>query len=681
VVLSAGKAQREFRKRREARVRDLEERCRRFDQMGLEANAELQRVARRLKDENEALRALLNRLGFGNMISSALESVRADHARAANESMGFGGQNDQVADLNMNMSSVPIMSAPAAAKRNSSASTKASKTGTTKSEQSKSNGSDDESSEEDEMDDSLASTSHSTVGRQLGPGDLMAANMQDIKMYQPPTNVASKQRQTYDWQGAPVFAQPQQDDRRTDRAASTSSGDSSAQRADNGKSPSLLSLRALPAPGARQSAQTQPGGTMPTLSHGSGNASGAGMGGSAMLNFNANRPFSGASMAGGASGSSGPSFYPYPQRTHQNDALLNPNPIPFAFSLSSEPPSDQSWWEAMGGGMLTPGQDPNSLDEKAQAVAAAQAGINGSAQGPNGPQSPFDLSAFLTGGLTPTGNYSSQNFESSGMPNSQDTPLSSTMMAPSRSASEKKLGKGNNMAPPMPPTEHAQMFLRLLERKVAARDPSPYASLGFQPPSLYGNDTPLQFLPPGQSASPGNWRIGQNDESAARAGWQAATAGMQQQKSPSSLTPSGVYSRLAQHPAFLTTNERELEELVDAIDSHASSRSPGASSSASSSPSGSNVPARQAGQQSQHQQERTYYGQQQQQQQGRSPLNLARAISARRQSVSGRSSPATGAGGAASVELDESAVDHLMHMLDSKTPGMAHRGAQALQAS
>ncbi|KDN36487.1 hypothetical protein K437DRAFT_54262 [Tilletiaria anomala UBC 951] len=67
------KAQREFHKWRETRTRDLEARCRRFNQMGLEANVELQRVAWRPKEDNDVVFDLLVRLCFGNMVSNVPE--------------------------------------------------------------------------------------------------------------------------------------------------------------------------------------------------------------------------------------------------------------------------------------------------------------------------------------------------------------------------------------------------------------------------------------------------------------------------------------------------------------------------------------------------------------------------------------------------------------------------------
>ena len=80
-------------------------------------------------------------------------------------------------------------------------------------------------------------------------------------------------------------------------------------------------------------------------------------------------------------------------------------------------------------------------------------------------------------------------------------------------------------------SDHMRMFIQLMERKMAERDACTFASLGFQPPSQ----------DPAQRTK------------------------QQQQEFTSQMTPSSVYSRLAQHPAFLSTNAREMEELMDAL--------------------------------------------------------------------------------------------------------------------
>jgi hypothetical protein len=478
-----GKAQREFRKRREARVRDLEERCRRFDQMGLEANVELQRMARNLKEENEALRGFVIRIGYGNMMPTILDGIGNNNGPAENSFQpafagGFGDNSDtgkgtdegrgmfqqqpqqQQHDRRSSSNKTPN-SAPANRTRFS---------------------------------DTLPGQSWSEVG----------------------------------------FADKKSDDKIAGSPSSEATSESS-------RSAPLLSLslhhRSSDANKAGQ--QTQPdfttGGDTANRSRmmsNNNNAAinnllgqmnsqmgdhndGSGMAGSAMLsNFATQSPRSQFPISGQNS------FAPYsvPQRIQQNDALLNPNPIPFAFNLSNEPPQPgANWWEQMGGGRFTPGTETLELDEKAQAVAAAQAN-NG------GPQSPFDLSAFLQGGMTPGGGYNFGGFSSS-----QDD----------AQVKKEQDASGSSGGTFKEDTDHMRTFVRLLEQKVAEREAKTVASLGFQPPSQ----------------DPSKRQSNRLDQTNERPKVTFASA----------LSPSGVYSRLSEHPAFLSTDARELEELVDAV--------------------------------------------------------------------------------------------------------------------
>ena len=52
---------------------ELEEKCRRFDQMEFEADMETQRFTQRLKEENEALKGLVVRIGCGQLMPHILE--------------------------------------------------------------------------------------------------------------------------------------------------------------------------------------------------------------------------------------------------------------------------------------------------------------------------------------------------------------------------------------------------------------------------------------------------------------------------------------------------------------------------------------------------------------------------------------------------------------------------------
>lgn len=481
-----GKAQREFRKRREARVRDLEERCRRFDQMGLEANAELQRVARNLKDENEALRGFVIRIGYGNMMNSILEGVGSSTQQASDNQFqpafagGFGGASDAKDGVEM-----PGMLPPDMASSQNRVKSSGEGRGYSRSKASP-------STSARRM--ARGIQSYDTSWMEGGPGqrtNIMRKSSSDkISASSPSSDVSSSSSRN-----APLLSLGLQQ-----------LGSSSGKRADQQRQPEFTtstpddSLQSSRMPNnAMMSLLGQLNGQMS-----SGNTDGSGMAGSAMLGS-----LSQQSPGGPLINNYGP--YPVPHRTHQNEALLNPNPFPFAFNLSNEPPQPtSSWWEQMGGGHFTPGLETNELDEKAQAVANAQS--NG-----GGAQSPFDLSVFLQGGNTPGGGFNLPGFD-------QNEENSFKMRNGAGSVEETN-------------TDHMRMFIQLLERKVAEREAHTVATLGFQPPS-------------------------QDPSQRARTEGAAKTPTI---TSSSALSPSGVYSRLAEHPAFLSTDARELEELVDAL--------------------------------------------------------------------------------------------------------------------
>ncbi len=264
--------------------------------------------------------------------------------------------------------------------------------------------------------------------------------------------------------------------------------------------------------------------------------------GSAMLGANARDFGLGLATALGIAPSSttGNNIFPMPMPTQQNGALLNPNPIPFAFNLSdNKMPGDQSWWSQVAGNTLE--GDDSILDEKAQAVAQAT-GSN------NGAPSPFDLSAFLNGGLTPGGGFTFGSQQTMDGDDSNDAQKSNRDSSSSVDDKKPNNGKGGEVPQQLTQAEHAQMFLRLLEAKMTKRSTSPYAQLGFQPPMHHQQYAASQAGPSSSDASSSSSSGAMKDED-------------------DSLSPINVYSRLAQHPAFLSTNASELEELVDSISS------------------------------------------------------------------------------------------------------------------
>lgn len=670
--------------------------------MGLEANMQLQKTSRRLKEENEALRGLLVRLGYANMIQSALDGIsgsddtsytsQAPVGLTGPGAMDFGGRDNR----NTKSKATPQ--------------SKRQKVNTPSDDEDE-----EDEDEEEEEEEVLPKSKATSKGRalQLPINNIKQEDQQwtgkaphsapaHKSNFAETNNAYIQSHRTNekgynfnDWypgfnqqvQEEQIKQQQQrqiQEDRQSNKAGSSRSPESSGSGSltslsSNSNTPNLptdqgqqqqqqphlqrqgdelanLSLSSLRNSNARSSPviptvfqspqingrlpnsnSTQ--GTYPSSSsennmridlstspNGNGTGSGgAGISGSALLGNNQSnggftaptsqdRPSflrawnSGSNDGSNGGNGTGGNMFPFIQPTHQNDALLNPNPIPFAFNLSNTSPPDQSWWNQMGGGMLTPGQDPNGLDEKAMAVAQA---TGGSAQGASNnsgardreSQSPFDLSSFLTGGSSPGSNglgmsggnpifgsndngggrytptspfglgmnrSSSRNsnpFESMGkFLNSSPSPTGSVPPPPSAS------GNGNfdrspsfssnqqtNSSNTIPQSEHAQTFLRLLEKKIASMNSggneNPYTSLGFQPPMHSRNSS----NPRGYKRSDSNSSVNEGADSSQKAALASTVA--------SALAPNGVYSRLAQHPAFLSTNVQELEELVDAIGS------------------------------------------------------------------------------------------------------------------
>lgn len=489
-TLQNRKAQREFRKRREARVRELEERCRRFDQMGLEANGELQRAARGLKEENDALRGFIMRMGFGQMIPNILQDVGNQrngddqfYQQTQQQPTFSGGMFSNAQPNSASYNEPTFFIDPTTAVQSVNGRGRSQTIG---------NGNVHRSSS------SSPNKNNQIDAEKMAGGITIPMPMTYGNMTLAPTPQSTNMRSGISQRSG--SGTQKQDNNKGGQTSSPSSSKS----ADNGDTP-FLTLSLNNQSRKQDSRQSQSGNQQPqpqftqakqdndsnnndmnglgSLFGGSNN--GMGSGGTAMLqNFN--------------------NSFPLPQRSRQNAALLNPNPIPFSFNLASGDLASQqpTWWEQMGGG-----SEQVELDDKAQAVANAQQG--------NQAPSPFDLSAFLQGGITPGGGFQLGNIGGS-QPGSQ--PNSMIM-----SHDLDRTGSTDS--------DHMRMFIQLMERKMAERDACTFASLGFQPPSQ----------DPAQRTK------------------------QQQQQITSEMTPSGVYSRLAQHPAFLSTNAREMEELMDAL--------------------------------------------------------------------------------------------------------------------
>ncbi|GAC95968.1 hypothetical protein PHSY_003546 [Pseudozyma hubeiensis SY62] len=560
-TLQNRKAQREFRKRREARVKELEERCRRFDQMGLEANTELQRLARRLKDENEALKSLIARLGFAHMIPGIIESVNnADqhqhqqhHAQHQLHQHSAPHLPHSLAPMDLGMdawarggpglplpnaaslpphNAAPVQHTPSAAANKQSSRSRTSTTSTSA-----------PASSSAPPISSLANLPGFTELLPVGgvnPSLLSDANPKSRSKQSNTAAIAipAVPKST-------ITAQPIEDNN------STFDNDWFAQLAQSGHDKDENDTDAAPADNAVASRNDRSAANpILSLNFNSNNAADSKnakassssnnnhLSGSAMLGASARDFGLGLACALGIapSSTSGANMFPMPMPTQQNGALLNPNPIPFAFNLSeNKMPGEQSWWSQVAGNALE--GDDSILDEKAQAVAQA----TGASQ--NGAPSPFDLSAFLNGGLTPGGggfNFGSQQ-------TNEDDAIDASK---SKSSGEDTSSNGKKGETPQELTqaEHAQMFLRLLEAKMAKGNTSTYAQLGFQPPMHHKQYAASAAGPSFSDAS-------------------SSSSSSSEKEDDSALSPINIYTRLAQHPAFLSTNATELEELVDSISS------------------------------------------------------------------------------------------------------------------
>ncbi|PWN18598.1 hypothetical protein BCV69DRAFT_284905 [Microstroma glucosiphilum] len=536
-TLQNRKAQREFRKRREARVKDLEERCRRFDQMGLEANAELQNMARRFKDENEALRALLVRLGYGNMIPGALEGIsdgayEDSNGESSSDSSGRQEQSSSIAPPNqqqytameappgsVNPGMLDPSGLPAYMPQGDAMTVRWNDPSRAPQWESS-----DNSQHQSHQSDTRKSVSRSMSGGRSGDtrNGLLSLNFPDVTSQG--VQAPQQQQQPMSSQLQPHPQQQQLTQQQQQDSAHLSSRDGITPGTFSSLMGMLGSQPNHAQPDQQQQQQSQAQG-----------------GGSAFLKSN--------------QGPSVHSGYGMAHRPHQNDALLNPNPIPFAVNLSNEPAPEQSWWDAHGGGMF--GGD-NYLDDKANAVAQASAG-----QLNNGSQSPFDISAFLTSGHTPGGgNYNFNSNMPTGFTPALATSNSSDPL--SQAGADLKNGKepasntGNHKqsqhgpsAAQLSPAEHIQVFLRILERRAIRAG----EQRGQQ---QYGR----RQMSDSQSSRGMNWMEMKSDVSS-----DDSSAGGSRNNSPRGerITPNTAYSRLAQHPVFLRTDMGELEELINSI--------------------------------------------------------------------------------------------------------------------
>jgi hypothetical protein len=498
--------------------------------MGLEANAELQNMARRFKDENEALRALLVRLGYGNMIAGALEGIsdgayEDSNGESSSDSSHRQEQSSSIAPPNQQqytaMEAPPGSVNPGMLDPSGLPAYMPQEDAMTVRWNDASRAPQWESSDNNQH----QPEARKSVGRSMSggrSGDSRGNGLLSLNF--PDANAQSGQ------------AQQQQQQQQQQSMSSQLQPHPQQQQQDNAH----LASRDGITPGTFSSLMGMLGGQSNNVQPDQQQQSQAQGGGSAFL-----KPNQGPNIHSG---------YGMAHRPHQNDALLNPNPIPFAVNLSNEPAPEQSWWDAHGGGMF--GGD-NYLDDKANAVAQASAG-----QLNNGSQSPFDISAFLTSGHTPGGNY---NF-SSNMPtgftpalatsNNHD-PLSQAgadlkngKEPASNSGNYKQYNSGPSAAQ-LSPAEHIQVFLRILERRAIRA--------GEQRGQQQYN---RRQMSDGHSSRGMNWMEMKSDVSS-----DDSSAGGSRNNSPRGerITPNTAYSRLAQHPVFLRTDMGELEELINSI--------------------------------------------------------------------------------------------------------------------
>lgn len=510
--------------------------------MGIEANAELQAIARRLKDENDALRGLLIRLGYGGLIQNALQELHPEgmHPHPYDQPpQMYMGDNMPQHSLPPHAQGVPtsehmqppqqqqppMMSHPQ--QRQSVSNVPASAPAT--------------------------QTQFTNIQQPSGvrPNELASSGMPAFA----PQSDALAVRWTDEGNSTapePWMRNDQQNVPSIKRQRSATTGPSAGQAGSDDNS--LLSINLPSRDGKGQngsnSDQQQPGltpGTWNSLMGMINNvAAGRSDGQSSMQQTPARQQQP--QSAGG--GSAFLKNLTPAHRVHQNDALLNPNPLGFALQFSDEPAPDQSWWDRNGGGTF--GHDA-FLDEKANAVAQAQM----QASQHNGSQSPFDISAFLTTGTTPT--PGGVNF--SAMP-AGFTPALAAEVDPMSEAGARLKQGGKEIAkssPSLPtasakttlsPAEHIQTFLRLLERRAIRAGEQRH-------------DRRRQSNAQGQGQNATPWLDTGSDASSED---DNTSQGSRSSRDRSMITPNSAYSRLAQHPIFLRTDARELEDMINSID-------------------------------------------------------------------------------------------------------------------
>lgn len=596
-TLQNRKAQREFRKRREARVKDLEERCRRFDQMGLEANEELQRVARRFKDENEALRGLLIRLGYGGLIAQALEGLNSTNGSDAGGmyDSGHGGMysgaawSAAVPQQQAQQQQQPQVSMPPAPPGSINTN---------------SLGDTSYGGNQGNVNAGMpASWPEANAADARNPNHVRSRTATNAAAIQPQRQSQQQQQQPGPWSDGNAIQSNKRgrsatsgEQRRVDDAVNSNPllslnlGGQDAQRAVDEDSNGFHGGKAG---GAEQDA---PG----TLTPGTFNSLMGILGGGSTTESQqqqqpqqqsqsqmqpspqqSQQPQSGGGSAflrNAVHNNMGTPFATA-HRPHQNDALLNPNPIPFALNLSNEPQPDQSWWDRNGGGMF--GSD-SFLDEKAHVVAQAQS------QNRNGSQSPFDIGAFLTTGTTPGNN--GQHFSSMptgftpALAGSQDNgdPLSragAELLSKDKHSSSQ--GFGSPRAPQqqqqqhvrtLNPADHVQTFLRLLERRAIRageqrRNQTQQQQQQHPPRSTPWMDMGSDVASDEDSSNGSNGSSSRSNSLDDVSG--SDNVSIQQRRKDSAdgkmITPNSAYSRLAQHPIFLNTDSSELEAMINTI--------------------------------------------------------------------------------------------------------------------
>lgn len=557
-TLQNRKAQREFRKRREARVKDLEERCRRFDQMGLEANNELQMVARRFKEENETLRGLIIRLGYGNLIQGALDGMGSQDNfsgfPSSSEQQAYSSTSQQQGQVDHK----PVLSSAQQQRQRADSQTRL----TTNQRYADLQAPPGFVNPHTLAPSASAMSSFTPSPQQHHNHQQQQQNDKDsinIRWSQPDVATGSQSRSSVDqpWAASNSGNMAAPNTRRSHRPS-----DASQSKTDQLLLLNFGSTTGSPAASNNGVRDLTPGSFRSLMGMLGTNNSGPTFSGQQQQQTQSQQQVTGGGSAFLNNG------YGMAHRRHQNDALLNPNPIPFALNLSNEPAPDQTWWDRNGGGMF--GSDAY-LDEKANAVAQAQMG------GDAGAQSPFDLSSFLTGGTTPGLSHLGVNGSmpsgfTPGVSNDPNhDPLNQAGVDLKKTGKEAVKGSSSSTsATSLGPSEHIQTFLRLLERRAGeAKNKS----------SNYGQSQQQQQRPQ-QGPTPwmdmGSDVASSDDDSHGRRSASGSGSGDSLNGSSSDLTgnnnsnrhmlsPSTLYSHLAQHSRFLHTTSSDLEEMIGEI--------------------------------------------------------------------------------------------------------------------